>query len=165
MAGDVHTSAWALLCEDDTVSAQSQHPDLLTNRRLPFIQYLVRIPSNPTEEKLHELYLRLFDAASQAVRRFNEVSPQPLALHATNGGSSPISYNLAMTTSVMMICPRRKEGSVLYRTDGSEAGFVALNGTVLAGTLMVKEEEQWNILRQEASNLDSLLQAAGIPVS
>lgn len=70
-----------------------------------------------------------------------------------------------MTTSMMMICPRRAEGSVLHRTDGSEAGFVALNGTVLAGTLMVKEEEQWDILRQGASALDSLLQAAGIPVS
>jgi hypothetical protein len=70
------------------------------------------------------------------VNHFIAVNPEQLALHATESGGLPISYNLAMTTSGMVILPRRAEGTMLRREDGSEIGFVALNGTTLGGTLM-----------------------------
>ena len=53
---------------------------------------------------------------------------------------------------------------MLQRDDGSDIGFVALNGTILAGTLMVKYQEQWDVLRAEPEKLDTLLEAIGIPL-
>lgn len=53
---------------------------------------------------------------------------------------------------------------MLQRDDGSDIGFVALNGTILAGTLMVKCQEQWDVLRAEPEKLDTLLEAIGIPL-
>lgn len=52
---------------------------------------------------------------------------------------------------------------MLRRGDGSEVGNVELNGTILAGTLMVKAEEEWELLKQEPLKLDALLEAVGIP--
>ena len=53
---------------------------------------------------------------------------------------------------------------MLQRDDGSDIGFVALNGTMLAGTLMVKYQEEWDVLRVEPEKLDTLLEAIGIPL-
>ena len=53
---------------------------------------------------------------------------------------------------------------MLRRDDGSDIGFVALNGTMLAGTLMVKYQEEWDVLRIEPEKLDTLLEAIGIPL-
>ena len=69
-----------------------------------------------------------------------------------------------MTISAMVICPRRREGNILQRDDGSDIGFVGLNGTILAGTLMVKHQEEWDVLRVEPKKLDTLLEAIGIPL-
>lgn len=52
---------------------------------------------------------------------------------------------------------------MLCHSDGSEIGFVALNGTTLGGTMMVKHEEEWNTLRSQPEKLDSILAAIGIP--
>lgn len=51
---------------------------------------------------------------------------------------------------------------MLKRSDGSEIGFVALNGTTLGGTMMVKHREEWDILRSQRGKLDSILHAIGI---
>ena len=53
---------------------------------------------------------------------------------------------------------------MLQRDDDSDIGFVALNGTMLAGTLMVKYQEEWDVLRAEPERLDTLLEAIGIPL-
>jgi len=74
-----------------------------------------------------------------------------------------MSYNLAMTTAGIVILPRRAEGTMLHRDDGSEIGFVALNGTTLGGTMMVKHQDEWNMLRHESGLLDRILGAIGIP--
>lgn len=70
-----------------------------------------------------------------------------------------------MTTSSMVLCPRRNEGAVLKRDDGSEAGSVQLNGTILGGTLMVKLQDEWDVLRGDSTVLDALLGAIGIPTT
>jgi ATP adenylyltransferase len=70
-----------------------------------------------------------------------------------------------MTIEGMAILPRIAEGSSLRRDDGTEIGFVALNGTALGGTLMVKQEEEWNLLREQPEKLDSILRAIGIQSS
>lgn len=68
-----------------------------------------------------------------------------------------------MTTEGMVILPRRSEGTMLKRPDGTEIGFVALNGTTLGGTMMVKHQEEWDVLRSQQGKLDSILDAIGIP--
>ena len=73
-----------------------------------------------------------------------------------------------MTTSTMAICPRKSDEVTLDVADhisggAGRIGPVALNGTILAGTLMVKEEEDWDELRQDAGKLSDLLKIVGIP--
>lgn len=63
----------------------------------------------------------------------------------------------------MMVAPRTREGAPLKDQNGQDLGFVALNGTVLGGTLMVKTEDEWNIMKQEGTHLDDLLRKIGIP--
>jgi len=45
----------------------------------------------------------------------------------------------------------------------SNIGPIALNGTVLAGTLLVKNETEWDALKNNPSQLLSLLEHIGIP--
>lgn len=89
---------------------------------------------------MFSIYNELYDAAKDAVNTFIATSSEGFALHPADEGDSPISYNLAMTTSGMAILPRRSEGTMLQREDGSEIGFVALNGTTLGGTMMVSRQ-------------------------
>lgn len=110
-----------------------------------------------------DVYNRLYDAAKAAVDAFISANPDDFALHPTDDGDLPMSYNLAMTTAGMVILPRRAEGTMLHRDDGSEIGFVALNGTTLGGTMMVKHQDEWNMLRHEPGLLDRILGAIGIP--
>jgi len=130
---------------------------------LPFTHFVRRFTSEPTGSELLSTYQELYRAATRAVNTYIATNPGSLALHSTDGGSSPISYNLAMTTAGMAILPRRSEGTMLRRDDGSEIGFVALNGTTLAGTMMVKHQEEWDVLRKQPQMLDTILEAIGIP--
>ena len=72
---------------------------------------------------------------------------------------------MALTTTGMTICPRRNGQAVLRNKTGAEVGTLELNGTLLAGTLMVKAEKEWNLLldREGSSMLDALLAQVGIP--
>ena len=90
-----------------------------------------------------------------------------MKLEATDDGAAAISYNLAMTTSAMAICPRRSETATLgvaehVSSGAGQIGPVALNGTILAGTLMVKTEKDWNELRRDEGKLFDLLKMVGI---
>lgn len=64
----------------------------------------------------------------------------------------------------MVICPRRNEGTAIRRDDGSVIDFVALNGTLLAGTMMVKNEELWHVLQNQPEKLAEVFHAIGLPV-
>jgi ATP adenylyltransferase-like protein len=71
---------------------------------------------------------------------------------------------MAITTSAMMMAPRINDGLPLRATDGSEIGFVGLNGSFLCGGVLVKKREEWELLRQSHSSLDAVLSHIGVPV-
>lgn len=141
----------------DTPSGMVQHPDV------PFTHFARPFDSEPSGSQLLSIYNELYRSAKDAVDKFIAANPEQLVLHPIAGGDLPISYNLAMTTAGMVILPRRSEGTMLRRDDGSEIGFVALNGTTLGGTMMVKQQEEWDLLRKKPELLDQILTAIGIP--
>lgn len=128
---------------------------------LPFAHFALPLPANPTPEVLHNIYITLYSAAVAAVEG-NAVTK------VATSGAAHISYNLAMTLSTMMIVPRRAEtGTVpvdLEKVgDIVDPGVVSLNGTVLAGTLMVKAEAEWDVLRARPELLVKMLREVGFP--
>lgn len=137
---------------------------------LPFTCYAVSLPPKPTADELHRLYLSLYTMAVTATRQhcgpFLDGATLPGKLHTQ--GDAVISYNLAMTTSRMVICPRRSEFALIpvdstYTNGSIDEGVVKLNGTILAGTLMVKTLAEWNALRSQPSILETVLKTVGIP--
>lgn len=130
---------------------------------MPFSHFGWLFKQEPSGEELLKAYTDLYKAANEVVTRFIANNPGSLDLHPADEGDSPISYNLAMTTSGMVILPRRAEGTMLRRNDGTEIGFVGLNGTTLGGTMLVKHQEQWETLRKQPDLLDGILTAIGIP--
>ncbi|KAA6415948.1 MAG: hypothetical protein FRX48_00667 [Lasallia pustulata] len=137
--------------------------------KLPFACFSAPIPNNPSASDLTSIYLRLYGEAVKAVRNYMKANADNgVKLEASDDGSAAISYNLAMTTSAIAICPRKSETATLgvaeHFSDGaSRIGPVALNGTILAGTLMVKTEEDWIGLRRDEGRLLDLLKMVGIP--
>ncbi|KAF1913967.1 Ap4A phosphorylase-like protein II [Ampelomyces quisqualis] len=161
------TGSWDLLIDlilsSKGTQAKGAQAGLKQHDDLPFIHYACSLGPNPSGPELVSNYKELYRAAKDAVDTFIATSPEEFALHPDDEGDSPISYNLAMTTSGMAILPRRSEGTMLQRDDGSEIGFVALNGTTLGGTMMVKYQEEWDLLRERPAMLDNILAAIGIP--
>ena len=140
-------------------------PDgILSKSQLPFSHFALPIPSDADGDVLHRMYLSLYRAAVKASRGFKEAGNEDLDVE----GEAVIGYNLAMTESTMMIVPRRNESAEIAVSseeteDGSDSGVVALNGTILAGTLMVKAEAEWNELRRNQENLTKSLSTIGFP--
>jgi ATP adenylyltransferase len=100
----------------------------------------------------------LYEQAVEAVRTYTQSSnDKSVEVRDSADGSAAISYNLGLTHRAMVICPRRAEGKAI------SGNKVALNGTILAGTLMVKGEEEWNTLLNDESQLSDVLSAIGIP--
>lgn len=135
------------------------HPDL------PFVHFAQSFGSQPSGAELLSTYESLYDAAKAAVDAFIVSDSNGFSLNSTDNDDLPISYNLAMTTAGMAILPRRAEGTMLRRDDGSDIGFVSLNGTTLGGTMMVKHQEEWDLLRSKPKMLDSILAGIGFPQS
>ncbi|KAL5361726.1 bis-tetraphosphatase [Aspergillus floccosus] len=150
--------AWRPLI-DAVAQAQSQSEYRRLNQ-LPFAHFALPIPPNPSAETLHSIYLALYRAALAAADRERHA-------HTTSGPAA-VSYNLAMTASTMMICPRKSESAQIpvdssASRDIVEAGLVSLNGTLLAGTLMVKAEAEWDELRRNPETLAGVLGSIGYP--
>ncbi|KAG9531867.1 HIT-like protein, partial [Aureobasidium melanogenum] len=157
-------SSWDPLIERMLQAPAKEIKELRISPDLPFTHYTTQLPQDPSPDTLYSIYNRLYEAAAAAVRSYISSNQNSgLELHPSEGGSSPISYNLAMTTSAMAIVPRRNEGASIKNRQGVEVGSVALNGTLLAGTLMVKLEDEWNTLREDELQLDEILTAIGIP--
>ncbi|RAO72660.1 uncharacterized protein BHQ10_008672 [Talaromyces amestolkiae] len=125
---------------------------------LPFQHFAIRIPRSSSVDALHEMYLSLYRAALLA----STPTPPPMTEQTRISGAAAISYNLAMTKDIIMICPRKKETASLPGL-GADAD-VSLNGTILAGTLMVKTSEQWDHLRGDGEVINDLLAEVGIPI-
>ncbi|CAI7589779.1 unnamed protein product [Penicillium glandicola] len=161
--------------------SESWHPliDLLTSQPtspsptpkfhhlsgLPFAHFALPIPLNPSAETLHAIYITLYKAAAAATR--GQTPDQDTQPCPTQGPAS-ISYNLAMTRSKMMICPRRQETALVpvdsaTARDIADPGVLSLNGTILAATLMVKAEGEWDTLRENPEHLTQVLATIGYP--
>ena len=148
-------------------STLRKHIELLmdaeSTENLPFTHFHTRLPGDPSPSTLLEIYTSLYQKARTAESKFSGGHVRP---PNHNQKVATISYNLAMTTTTMAICPRRSEGAPLLNNMSltkPESGEVALNGTMLAGTLMVKNEGDWNLLHQHPGLLDGLLRSIGVP--
>lgn len=169
-ASQPHRHLQFLPVESMIEQAGSEGWDLLTNRLItdpdlqrgiPFQYFQAPIAADITPDQLHQTYLRLYEAAAQAVGTYAAGPVGDLELHATTNDALPISFNLAMTSLGMVIAPRRREGIAVR--DG--AGQVALNGTVLSGSLMVKDEVDFQTFQNQPQALDLLLRSIGIPLA
>ncbi|KLU87195.1 hypothetical protein MAPG_06197 [Magnaporthiopsis poae ATCC 64411] len=128
---------------------------------VPFRCFVERLADNDnghSDKALHAAYLRLYRRACEAVLGTNAQEEEG------EEGEARISYNLAMTRDVMVLCPRRSEGGpvVVAAAGGKEAeetvvGRLALNGTVLAGTALVKSQAEWDALRADPALLVRVL--------
>ncbi|KAF9735360.1 putative bis(5'-nucleosyl)-tetraphosphatase [Paraphaeosphaeria minitans] len=158
------SAGWDVLLDSIlTNGTEDACTSVVQHSKLPFSHFAYRFTSEPSVAELLNAYNHLYREAKQAIDGFISTHPGHLSLHESAQGDLPISYNMAMSTQGMAIIPRRNEGHMLRRDDGTDIGFVQLNGTVLGGTLMVKFQEEWDTLRQHPEKLDAILEAIGIP--
>jgi len=146
---------------DSMTEPLPDHPSILNNPKLPFFHFAMRIPVSPDAGTLQQIYHQLYDCASKSVQSWRQGGPPEDTAGDSHTKDAPISYNLAMTTRAMAICPRRNETAILSTTTGE--GSVAVNGTILGGTLMVKELSEWDALRNGYARIDEVLKEIGIP--
>ena len=139
------------------------HPNLLSNPSLPFCHYAMKIPENPSTSLLESIYRSLYDNAHKSVQSWKQVRQPGHTTTDLDSGEATISYNLAMTTNCMAICPRRHEIAIIQTTSGD--GSAAINGTILGGTIMVNEMSEWDALRLGHVAIDEVLAEIGIPYS
>ncbi len=149
----VNAQSYALLHESScTILSRGN-----ATEKLPFTFFHTSISKYSDPAYLAEKYIMLYEKAKAAGTGANAVSDQNRAT---------ISYNFAMTTTAMAICPRTSESARLadITSNGDQSsGVVALNGTILAGTLMVKMKSEWDQLRQNPEQLRDLLRSVGVP--
>ncbi|KAF2218951.1 HIT-like domain-containing protein [Elsinoe ampelina] len=111
---------------------------------LPFESEQVRLPAGISVDQLHGVYVDL-------VKKHVGLQGKRLTR----------SYNLGMTSRTIAIAPRINEAYV-YKNSSTENAVIAVNGTILAGTLMVKGEDEWNWLRNDPSALRKVLSGLGV---
>lgn len=131
---------------------------------VPFATFAERIHSDMEAGDLRAVYLRLYRKACLAAARAGE-EPIDVEPAGANSTEAQISYNLAMTRNTMVLCPRTAEGDVVRNREGREVGRLALNGTVLAGTALVKSQEEWDALGGDGNQLWEVLGKIGVPPS
>ncbi|KAG8940896.1 bifunctional AP-4-A phosphorylase/ADP sulfurylase, partial [Tulasnella sp. 419] len=106
---------------------------------IPYAHFIVRLPeysSGRDSEELMDIlgstYMTLLDLAIQTVR------------HQDNPPPGPPAYNILLTLNHMHIIPRSKAEYTL--SDGAD---VAVNAAGLAGMILVKTEEEREVLMKE----------------
>lgn len=125
--------------------------------QLPFATFAERIADDIGSEALRSAYVRLYRRACAAAG----LDEGNLGDLEADDVPVRISYNLGMTRNSLVVCPRAAEGDVVRSRDGKEVGRLALNGTVLAGTALVKSEAEWDALRADPDQLWSVLGKIG----
>ncbi|KAG8665521.1 bifunctional AP-4-A phosphorylase/ADP sulfurylase [Fusarium poae] len=135
--------------------------DQLKVKVAPFSTFAEDINLNMSGTELHAIYLRLYRKACKAVASYTKDTTQEG--EAPANGPTLISYNMAMTKSTLVICPRLSEGVKLQSQDGDILGTVAFNGTLLAGTALVKNELEWEALKKDPNTLRNILGDIGVP--
>lgn len=130
---------------------------------LPFATFAARLrPGASAPSELRAVYLSLYRRACAAAGAGAEGDGNGDG----GSGAARISYNLVVTRDAMVLCPRLAEGDVVRDARGDEVGRLALNGTVLAGTALVKTEQEWDALRGDGGEqLWRILGKIGVPVA
>ncbi|KAF5573538.1 5 5 P-1 P-4-tetraphosphate phosphorylase 2 [Fusarium pseudoanthophilum] len=137
--------------------------DQLKTKMAPFATFAEDIKLGMSGADLHSTYLRLYRKACRAVALYTK---DPLHTEeAPAEGPTRISYNMAMTKDTLVVCPRLAEGVKLQSQDGDVLGTVALNGTLLAGTALVKNELEWEALKKDPETLRNILRDIGFSTS
>ncbi|CAG8029584.1 unnamed protein product [Penicillium salamii] len=159
------SDAWYPLIDLLQPASPSPSPKYQHLPGLPFAHFALPLPPNPSADTLHSIYITLYKAAAAATRGH---APGQDTETLPSQGPSSISYNLAMTRSTMLICPRRQETAVIpidaeAAKDIADPGVLSLNGTILAATLMVKAEGEWDSLRENPDHLAQVLATVGYP--
>lgn len=149
---------WGLLCNTMNIPA---HPDLplLHNPALPIVHFAVFLKDHPSPQDMLDAYLLLLKAALTRIGGnvdLHSLDEAPFQVE----GRTTFSYNLAMTSKLMAILPRRKESSTVPNVN---EGSIAINGTILAGTMMVKAEDEWCHLRQNPEIAQQILRDISFP--
>ncbi|KAE9963146.1 hypothetical protein BLS_009600 [Venturia inaequalis] len=131
---------------------------------LPMAWFGIDFAVEPNDKQLCEIYNELRLQASRAIdgRGVSNMAR-----------GKPYSHNLAMTTSSMMLVPRQNdsgtvltaEGNLPRSATGEEKDWkVSLNGTIMAGTLMVKDKELFEYLKNDRTGaVDRVLAEACFP--
>ncbi|PKS10389.1 hypothetical protein jhhlp_002140 [Lomentospora prolificans] len=129
---------------------------------LPFTVFAANIEPGLSGKELRDVYLGLYRQACVAVAALLGKEEIADGAETQTGGEARISYNMAMTRHALIICPRLAEGGPVW--DGGEVvGKVSFNGTVLAGTALVKSSVEWDALRNDPMGLFQVLKAIGVP--
>ncbi|KAI1393819.1 HIT-like protein [Hypoxylon trugodes] len=144
LSGVAGGSDWRVLADNLTES----------DEELPFRVFTARMHPDMSAEERHRAYLELYRDAVRAVLPDAKVRDE---------GEAQISYNVAMTSNSLVICPRMAEGAAIKNKSGEDVGEVSLNGTVLAGTALVKNQAEWDALRENPDMLLDVLKAIGVP--
>lgn len=151
-------------------------------RALPFVVFKEQISLDMSAAELHGAYTRLYRQACRAVDHSDHVSSPARTDddgdddddHGGRGGegdagpphdgpAARLSYNMAMTKTTLALCPRLAEGAPIHDGQGKCVGALALNGTVLAGTALVKNEAEWEALRRDPASVRDVLRRIGVP--
>ena len=137
--------------------------------RMPFLVLTVPVHDNmATPSELYNRYLFLLRAAKMLMKDPSTSDISSADLESVDVTDPPdsrhvaYSYNLALTLQQMTICPRMSETAPIPGLNGNE---VAPNGTILAGTLLVKHVEEWDALKRADGTqaLDDMLAHIGFP--
>lgn len=159
MTPETKSTGWRPAIE--YISSECRHTELYAVQgctAFPFAHFACRLPHKPDPEALHAAYLSLYATAMESIPPA-AASDFSITNKSPDPASDTISYNLAMTTTVMAICPRRSE----FATLSGGVGEVGFNGTVLAGTFMSKDEEVWKKVNEEPERIERVLEGIGFP--
>ena len=108
------------------------------------------------------MYTTLYEQATHLLGLSGLVSE---SISGSPADTATFSYNLALTSQVMVLCPRLAEGAEVVDINGNRVGDISLNGTLLGGALLVKSEDQWNALHGDEAQLGKVLQGVGFSPS
>jgi sulfate adenylyltransferase (ADP) / ATP adenylyltransferase len=135
-----------------------------SNPALSFRHFATRLEDNETPSSLYVKYITLLKLGALATKTL----PTEWVEYVDNAkidedGETNFSYNLAMTTEAIAVCPRRSDSASIPGLPDENS--VSLNGTILGGTLMVKNEKEWDTLKDQPQILDDILETIGYPTT
>ncbi|KAJ4329423.1 bifunctional AP-4-A phosphorylase/ADP sulfurylase [Fusarium piperis] len=128
--------------------------------KLPFT-VIARNISGMDANALHSLYLEMYQEGCIA-EALNARHPKHDSEHHSDG-TPRISYNLAMTKDTMVLLPRLSDKIHLQDDEGKPLDIkLSVNGTILAGTVLVKEEHDYKTVQTLPGALKRGLQQIGV---